>query len=140
MHLSTSLLGAFLAVASTELRCPTYAMKECAGRGACVNGACACMEGFGGPDCAIHVACDPEHTRLPCKGRGTCNNNGECKCAPGYSGALCATDDWCPSDRNQRKCSGVGVCDKHRCLCPSHTTGVSCEIGDASSRRVPSIP
>ena len=120
-----------------SLRCPTYAMRECAGRGFCEDdGTCSCSAGFAGPDCAVSLRCDPEASRLPCNGRGACQQHG-CDCATGYSGKLCEVDDWCPRDKLGRKCSGRGVCAAHSCLCPSYRSGVACEVGNPSARNVP---
>lgn len=122
--------------AAEPILCPTYGMKICAGHGTCSEGTCACNDGFGGPDCAVVLACDPLSTRLPCKGHGACIN-GICHCAAGFSGTLCEIDDMCPTDEIGRKCSGAGICADHVCHCPSHRSGVACELGDTSSRRVP---
>ena len=120
-------------------RCPSYAMRECSGRGFCEDDStCSCSAGFAGADCAVDLRCDPEATRLPCSGRGTCKSHG-CECAPGYSGALCEADNWCPRDALGRQCSGVGICAVHECRCASHRTGVACEHGDTSARAVPPV-
>ena len=129
-----------VASAASPLRCPSYGMRECAGRGVCEDdGTCSCSEGFSGVDCAVVLRCDPEATRLPCLGRGHCSLQHGCECGPGYSGTLCESDDWCPTDALGRKCSGAGVCASHACLCPSHRSGVACEYGDSSSRDVPVV-
>ena len=121
-------------------RCPSYLLKECAGRGYCErDGTCSCSTGYAGEDCAVDLKCDPENTRLPCSGRGFCHPSRGCVCAEGYHGALCETDAFCPKDAMGRPCSAVGICAAHTCLCPSHRSGAACEHGSTASRSVPSV-
>ena len=139
-----------LAAASVTPICPTWGMRECAGHGECRSDppVCLCNSGFSGVDCAIVLACDPQQQRLPCSGRGTCTVSEsteaathirKCHCAPGYSGSLCENDEWCPRDALGRHCSGVGVCWKHNCKCPSHRSGVACELS-TGQRALPGPP
>ena len=64
----------------------------CAGRGACVAGACECSPGFVGPDC-VQRACPGG-----CGGRGRCVG-GHCVCGPLYGGPGCEVgklEAWAP--------------------------------------------
>jgi len=66
--------------------CPQFNGVECAGNGACVNGACQCNAGYIGNDCSL-TDCpgSPRCTDPGDKSVGTCDTSlGICSCADGY--------------------------------------------------------
>ena len=92
--------------------------NNCSSLAACVLGACACPEGYGGDDCSVGLtACENN-----CNHRGLCIA-GVCSCHSGYTGGACqAVAQLCPFN-----CSGHGLwcataCAAHLLPIPSPPT------------------
>lgn len=127
----------------------------CSSNGTCApkTGACACKEGFGGPNCKV---CAEGYVGYPqciqdlcagksvqCSGHGACAaSTGACGCDPGFAGAACETcapgagtwpncADPCASQPNCDDGNGCTVdsCDKGK-GCVHATTVLVCEDGD----------
>ena len=99
---------------ATALTTLTYG---CSSHGECVEGMCACHEGWGGASC--------ERRRCPndCSARGICDlGTGQCQCLAGFAGAACERKG-CPSG-----CSGHGRCDEATgaCACQLGWQGPDC--------------
>ncbi|GAV01016.1 hypothetical protein RvY_11793-2 [Ramazzottius varieornatus] len=131
--------------------------SDCNGQGACIDGKCQCITGFGGDDCSQAVCpvlcsgrgkyahgtcqCFPgwkgSDCGIPefqcddptCSGRGRCTN-GKCSCDPGFSGNSCETVE-CP-----KECSSHGICVKGSCFCQPGWLGVVCDVPVTDSRRL----
>lgn len=99
--------------------------KKCVNGGQCLDGKCACVNGWSGDLCK-------EGCPQNCNGRGTCvpdntkNNSPKCVCRRPFFGPSCAQGR-CPGpifriDGGQTFCSGHGTCN--------HSTGeCACERG-----------
>ena len=60
-------------------------VDDCNSRGICLDGKCACVEGFKGATCSFGADVCPNE----CSGHGTCQI-GRCFCDPSWSGKGCA--------------------------------------------------
>jgi hypothetical protein len=60
---------------------------NCLNGGACNDGTCVCVVGFGGEFCQTPEPCE----LISCENGATCNN-GECSCAEGYTGTNCQNE------------------------------------------------
>lgn len=93
----------------------------CLNGGTCVDGKCACPDGFGGANCEVKKnPC----TGIECQNGGTCVS-GVCKCPDGYEGIYCEKKiDPCINI----VCQNGGTCQDGKCHCPRGYEGVNCEL------------
>jgi hypothetical protein len=128
-----------------KLRCP----NDCGARGICVNGKCACDDGFNGDACQYFCPGANSSTSPVsfCAGHGECvltnrflsGSSGvqlqSCKCVAGWIGEACDLVG-CPGSQDPRAnpnalvCSGHGSCDlaKTQCSCTGGYSGLDCAI------------
>ena len=103
--------------------------QHCSGRGLCLAGRCACVEGFSGDDCS-QVGGGSGGASMPAHRRGSfCSGHGallprlnRCLCETGWRGERC-DEDTCPV----RHCSGHGTCVAGKCQCAEGYHGAGCE-------------
>uniref|UniRef100_H3HAV7 EGF-like domain-containing protein n=1 Tax=Phytophthora ramorum TaxID=164328 RepID=H3HAV7_PHYRM len=111
---------------------------DCGTGGDCVDGECACKEGFDGKKVdgkqgKPNQRCTRCTSDLACQNGNTCNTEtGKCICGPGYNGDTCgATEDSCTT----RTDCGVGACQvlangSSACYCPLCSPSCSlCDMG-----------
>eukprot|EP01114_Cavostelium_apophysatum_P020864 TRINITY_DN7113_c0_g2_i1.p1 TRINITY_DN7113_c0_g2~~TRINITY_DN7113_c0_g2_i1.p1 ORF type:complete len:542 (-),score=76.90 TRINITY_DN7113_c0_g2_i1:40-1665(-) len=67
--------------------CPTNCFASM-GRGVCIDGGCACTQGFKGADCSL-VNCTSSSS---CNGNGVCSTEGDCVCDPAHPLNDCSGD------------------------------------------------
>ena len=93
---------------------------DCAGRGACLNGTCACAAGWD-----PRAACAKRACAADCSGHGMCQDDGTCRCDALWSGptaAPCSVQGaGCPNG-----CSHHGRCVQGNCACHHGWVGASC--------------
>jgi len=121
----------------------------CSHHGRCVQGNCACHNGYVGRDCAQPLMDLLSACPAGCSGNGLCAG-GKCRCFGGYYGAECV--DFCPHNCSfhgrcsvafdcichtgygapdcsvecPNRCSGHGDCDDGACSCIDGYEGADC--------------
>ena len=64
---------------------PAVCDPDCANGGECIDGKCACPDGFTGADCGERRRC-----AVKCENGGACAKDGKsCDCAEGFYGSRC---------------------------------------------------
>ncbi len=107
---------------------PAACPGNCTGHGECVNGTCACADGFFGADCNGCAVAD-------CSLHGKCTD-GACVCDAAYTGAGCETELPKPCLNN---CTSNGTSSDHgscdaasgkapTCVCKPEWTGADCSM------------
>ncbi len=82
----------------------------CTRNGVCIEGVCACRQGWMG------TACHIKRCQKGCNNKGICNN-GTCICNAGYAGKDCSISVDFESNDCPHNCSGHGMCHKGKCFC-----------------------
>lgn len=85
-------------------------LLACTRNGLCVNGTCACFQGFEGNAC--HIKACPKQ----CSDKGVCED-GKCSCNEGWGGIDCGTRVVALDNNCKNNCSNRGVCRNATCFC-----------------------
>lgn len=96
----------------------------CTGHGKCVEGKCACSDGYSGEDCSVFDA----HHKCPkaCSNRGECMENRKCKCQVGWEGEACDLKSCAKGCEMHGECVRTPA-GKPVCQCQDGYTGDACE-------------